>query len=219
MPSVPGDVAINENGDWICCYSKSTFVGYKTSSSSKMVYYNRVADAGATVDINNNGDWIVNYSKSTFVGYKTSSCRKMVYYPRRKVRGAVAINENGDWIAVYSLSTYVGHKTSWCNKRVYYDDVPRARGSVDINEIGDWIVNYSRTTFVGHMTQSTVEAVRYAPDDMSTSDISEGFPYPPSTLPHSHGAVGINDEGEWVACYSRSSHTGNRELYTNTHNF
>ncbi|MHA2142684.1 MAG: S8 family serine peptidase [Candidatus Thorarchaeota archaeon] len=217
--NIPGSVAINKNGYWICCYSKSTFVGYKTSYGTKMVYYDRVADAASAVDINDNGDWIVNYSRSTFVGYKTSSSRKMVYYPRRNVPGDVAINSNGDWIAVYSLSTFIGHKTSWSSKRVYYDNVPRARGSVDINDNGDWIVNYSRTTFVGQMTQSTVKAVKYAPDDMSRSDISDGYSYPPSTLPSCHGAVGINSEGDWVACYSRSAHTGTRQLYTNTHRF
>ena len=217
--SIPGDVAINTNGDWICCYSRSTFVGYKRSSAIKRVYYNNVANAAAAVDINDNGDWIVNYSKSTFVGYKTSSASKMVYYPKRNVSGDVAINQNGDWIVVYSLSTFIGHKRSWASKRVYYNSVPKARGLVDINENGDWIVNYSRTTFVGRGTHSTIKAVKYASDDMSRDDILDGFSYPPSTLPGSHGAVAINNAGDWVASYSRSSSVGKEELYTNTHKF
>ena len=215
--SIPGDVGINSNGDWICCYSKSTFVGHKTISAVKKVYYNAVANAAASVDINENGDWIVNYSKSTFVGYKTSAASKMVTYPKRDIAGSVAINQHGDWIAVYSISTFVGYKTSWASKRVYYNSVPKTPGSVDINDNGDWIVNYSRTTFLGRWTSSTIKAVKYAPDDMSRDDIRNGFSYPSSTLPSSRGEVAINNAGDWVGCYGRSSSVGGRELYTNTH--
>ena len=216
---IHGDVTINDRGDWICVYSRSTFVGYKTSSSAKMVYYNRVADAPGAVAINGNGDWIVNYSKSTFVGYRTASTRKMVYYPKRRVGGDVAINENGDWIAVYSMSTFIGHETAWASKRVFYNSVPKVRGSVSINNLGDWISLYSRTTFVGNARRSAVQAVRHAPDDMSKRDIEDGFAYPPSTLPDSPGAVAMNNNGEWVACYGRSASIGDRELFTNTHRF
>jgi len=119
-PGGAGDVAINDRGDWIACYSKSTFVGSKTASASKMVSYDSVALAASSVAINASGDWIACNSKSTFVGYRTSSSSKMVTYDRRTTPGAVAINDRGDWIACYSKSTFVGFKRSSSSKMVTY---------------------------------------------------------------------------------------------------
>jgi sulfur relay (sulfurtransferase) DsrC/TusE family protein len=214
-----GAVAINERGDWIANYSRSTFVGFRRDSAQKMVTYNSVAPAPGAVDINDNGDWIVNYSRSTFVGYRTSAARKMVTYPRRNVGGDVAINAEGQWIATYSLSTFVGFRRSWASKRLFYNAVPRTAAQVSINDRGDWIASYSRTTYVGHMRQSSVQAVRHAPDDMSKRDIENGYAFPSAALPQSPGAVGMNGNGDWVVCYGRSASVGTRALFTNTRRF
>jgi hypothetical protein len=113
-------VDINADGDWIATYSKSTFVGHRTSSSSKMVSYDRRTVPGS-VAINDRGDWIAGYSKSTFVGFKRSTSSKMVTYSdAAPARSAVAINPSGDWIVNYSKSTFVGHRTSSSSKMVSY---------------------------------------------------------------------------------------------------
>ena len=90
---------------------------------------------------------------------------------------------------------------------------------VGIHDRGDWVASYSRTTYLGNMLRSSVQAVRHAPDDMSKRDIENGYSFPSSALPASPGAAAINNNGDWVVCYGRSTSVGTRTVFTSTHRF
>jgi hypothetical protein len=229
-PAIGASVAISSTGWWIVGYSKSVFVGYRSSFWEKRVVYDSVADARPAVAINDSGDWIACYSRSTFVGNGIGTVKKMVTYPRRTTPGAVAINAAGDWIACYSLSCFVGHKTSSSKKVVTYNAVPVVAGDVAINDRGDWICCYSKSTFVGFKTSSASKMVTYnevAPArpavainaggdwivnyskstfvGFRTSSSSKMVTYPRREVP---GDVAINNAGQWVATYSLSTFVG-----------
>ncbi len=160
-------VAINASGDWIVNYSRSTFVGFRTSSSGKMVTYPRRNVAGA-VAINAAGQWIATYSVSTFVGEKRSwASKRLTYNAVPLTAAAVGINDQGDWIASYSRTTYLGNmlRSSMQAVRHAPDDIskrdiengasfpssalPGGPGAVGINGAGDWVVCYGRSASVG----------------------------------------------------------------------